>query len=323
MTTDSRNVYLASLPTNFNDYQLSQLCAPYGAIVSSKMFNNGSGGGSSNEGRAYGFVLYGEAAGAARAIEELAGRVVGTQRVQVRYAKQTTATGHATAAAAISRQPIPLPPSAPTAAPMLAQPQYAPQPQYYMPQQQAGYPQQPMMMMPPQMPFAPQQFAPMPQGMMPGMMPNGMMPNAMMPHGMMPHGMPPMAPMPLSPPQAQLGLSQSVTPPPHAMGVMPPQMPASTSPMLMMPPLSTAPFQAPSFSPTLAMTSLASPPAAPGSPAEQHLAVSVMSIGASTAANDSIMAVTMPGRYDAAPAVRSPAKTPLGNIAGTPLLRLE
>ncbi len=83
----NRNVYVASLPSNFSDDNLRDLFAPYGTIVSSKMFNNDGRPGS--QGRAYGFVMFADEASVQRAIDALVGAVVGGQRIQVRRAKPT------------------------------------------------------------------------------------------------------------------------------------------------------------------------------------------------------------------------------------------
>jgi len=82
----NRNVYVASLPNSFTDDNLRELFTPFGPIVSCKMFNNDGRPGS--HGRAYGFVMFAEEASVQRAIDALVGAVVGSQRIQVRRAKQ-------------------------------------------------------------------------------------------------------------------------------------------------------------------------------------------------------------------------------------------
>ncbi|KAK7197008.1 RNA-binding protein 5-like protein [Novymonas esmeraldas] len=78
----SRNVYVASLPLNFDDQQLQELFSPYGRIVSARIMRAKK----SHASKGYGFVMFHQVTCAERAIEGLHGRVVGGSRIQVRRA---------------------------------------------------------------------------------------------------------------------------------------------------------------------------------------------------------------------------------------------
>ncbi|KAG5485445.1 hypothetical protein LSCM1_07529 [Leishmania martiniquensis] len=78
----SRNVYVASLPLNFDDQQLQDLFSPYGRIVSARIMRAKK----SHASKGYGFVMFREVSSAEKAIEGLHGRVVGGSRIQVRRA---------------------------------------------------------------------------------------------------------------------------------------------------------------------------------------------------------------------------------------------
>jgi hypothetical protein len=117
---NQRNVYIASLPRSFTDDELCGLCSPYGAVESSRIFNQAAPGGGDalgDEGRTYGFVVFCDGRSAQLAIEALAGHVLAGQRIQVRFAKQSTT---AAPRAPRVRQQMPPPPVAHALPPVAA-----------------------------------------------------------------------------------------------------------------------------------------------------------------------------------------------------------
>lgn len=77
-----RNVYVASLPFDFDDYQLLKLFSPFGRISSARIMRAKK----SHASKGYGFVLFKEARSAEMSIESLHGRFIGISRIQVRLA---------------------------------------------------------------------------------------------------------------------------------------------------------------------------------------------------------------------------------------------
>ena len=77
-----RNVYIASLPDNFNEQKLRAMFECYGAIESIKVAHDASNGVC----KGYAFVLFRETRDAERAIVAMIGREVEGQRIQVRFA---------------------------------------------------------------------------------------------------------------------------------------------------------------------------------------------------------------------------------------------
>ncbi|KEG10708.1 putative RNA-binding protein 5, partial [Trypanosoma grayi] len=77
-----RNVYVASLPIEFDDEQLFNLFAPYGPITSARIMRAKG----TRQSKGYGFVLYRNPRSAELAISNLVGHVIGGNRIQVRLA---------------------------------------------------------------------------------------------------------------------------------------------------------------------------------------------------------------------------------------------
>ncbi|KPA77429.1 RNA-binding protein 5-like protein [Leptomonas pyrrhocoris] len=84
----NRNVYVASLPMNFDDQELHNLFSPYGRIISARIMRAKK----SHLSKGYGFVMYREVSAAEQAIQGLHGRVVGGSRIQVRWASADAST---------------------------------------------------------------------------------------------------------------------------------------------------------------------------------------------------------------------------------------
>lgn len=76
------NVYVASLPLEFDDQGLNDLFAPYGSISSARIMRAKG----TRRSKGYGFVLYRDSASAVRAIGALHGHVLQGSRIQVRLA---------------------------------------------------------------------------------------------------------------------------------------------------------------------------------------------------------------------------------------------
>ncbi|KAG8345660.1 putative RNA recognition motif (a k a RRM RBD or RNP domain) [Trypanosoma vivax] len=76
------NVYVASLPPDFDDEQLFNLFAPYGRICSARIMRSKG----ARQSRGYGFVLYKDPRSAEMAISSLVGCVVQGNKIQVRMA---------------------------------------------------------------------------------------------------------------------------------------------------------------------------------------------------------------------------------------------
>ncbi|RHW68265.1 RNA-binding protein [Trypanosoma brucei equiperdum] len=76
------NVYVASLPLDFDDDQLFDLFSPYGRISSARIMRSKG----ARQSRGYGFVLFRHASSAEKAIDSLVGYVIGGSRIQVRLA---------------------------------------------------------------------------------------------------------------------------------------------------------------------------------------------------------------------------------------------
>lgn len=87
-TSQNRNVYVASLPLNFDDQQLHNLFSPFGRIISARIMRAKK----SHLSKGYGFVMFREASGAEQAIQALHGRVIGGSRIQVRWASADAST---------------------------------------------------------------------------------------------------------------------------------------------------------------------------------------------------------------------------------------
>ncbi|EKF30964.1 RNA-binding protein 5, putative [Trypanosoma cruzi marinkellei] len=85
-----RNVYVASLPLDFDDQQLFDLFAQYGPISSARIMRKKG----TRESKGYGFILYKNVASAALAISSLSGGIIGGSRIQVRLAHPDASTAY-------------------------------------------------------------------------------------------------------------------------------------------------------------------------------------------------------------------------------------
>ncbi|RNF03749.1 RNA-binding protein 5 [Trypanosoma rangeli] len=90
------NIYVATLPLDFDDRQLFDLFAPYGSINSARIMRKKG----TRDSKGYGFVFYKNASSAELAIGSLSGSVIGGKRIQVRLA-------HPDASAAYNSQHTP------------------------------------------------------------------------------------------------------------------------------------------------------------------------------------------------------------------------
>ncbi|RNC42400.1 RNA-binding protein 5 [Trypanosoma cruzi] len=125
-----RNVYVASLPLDFDDQQLFDLFAQYGPISSARIMRKKG----TRESKGYGFILYKNVASAALAISSLSGGIIGGSRIQVRlahpdastaYNSQRTSKSSSSTPGGRSLQAVHHPPPSP----LKLQPQSQPQPQ--------------------------------------------------------------------------------------------------------------------------------------------------------------------------------------------------
>ncbi|RNF01948.1 RNA-binding protein 5 [Trypanosoma conorhini] len=130
-----RNVYVASLPLDFDDQQLFDLFALYGPISSARIMRKKG----TRESKGYGFVLYKNASAAELAISTLSGSVIGGNRIQVRLAHPDASTAYNSQRTPKSSSSTPalqsmhqLPPSPPLPLPQQP-PLVPPQPQALVP----------------------------------------------------------------------------------------------------------------------------------------------------------------------------------------------
>lgn len=84
----TRNVYVASLPSHFDDQQLHNLFSPYGRIISARIMRAKK----SHLSKGYGFVMFREASAAEQAIQAVHGSVIEGSLVQVRWASADAST---------------------------------------------------------------------------------------------------------------------------------------------------------------------------------------------------------------------------------------
>ena len=80
-----RNVYVAALPMDFTDADLSELLSQFGKLKSCRMFNEA--GRVAEIGRAYGFALFEDAAAAEAAVAALDGKPFRNARLQCRLSR--------------------------------------------------------------------------------------------------------------------------------------------------------------------------------------------------------------------------------------------
>lgn len=78
-----RNVYVASLPTDYTSEQLHELFSPYGHIISCTVKRDKESG----KCKGYGFVLFEKEADACNAVIALQGYSINYTRIQVRLAR--------------------------------------------------------------------------------------------------------------------------------------------------------------------------------------------------------------------------------------------
>jgi hypothetical protein len=81
----SRNVYVAALPINFSEADLTALLSEFGKVKSCRMFNSGAR--VNDIGRAYGFALFEEPGSAERAVAALDGKPLGNARIQCQLSR--------------------------------------------------------------------------------------------------------------------------------------------------------------------------------------------------------------------------------------------
>ncbi|ESL06917.1 RNA-binding protein 5 [Trypanosoma rangeli SC58] len=132
------NIYVATLPLDFDDRQLFDLFAPYGPINSARIMRKKG----TRDSKGYGFVFYKNPSSAELAIGSLSGSVIGGKRIQVRLA-------HHDASAAFSSQHTPKSTSStPGSRPLQSMHQPPPSPLQLQPQQ-------PPLVSPPLQPLVP------------------------------------------------------------------------------------------------------------------------------------------------------------------------